>query len=153
MHCPFCASHLTQVLETRYQEDDNSIKRKRRCEECNSRFVTFEVVQICFPLVIKKDGITEAYQRKKLEKSMIIALRKRPVSLQTLEQAISNIEKSLLLTAKKQVDSQYIGILMLEQLKSIDKVAYIRFASVYQNFEDISDFNHMLQQLGKSSDE
>ncbi len=153
MRCPFCSSSNTQVLETRYQEDDNSIKRKRRCEECNSRFVTFEIVQLSFPLVIKKDGRREAYQRKKLEKSMVIALRKRPISLQTLEQAIRNIEKVLLIIPQKEINSQYIGTLMLEELKTIDKVAYIRFASVYQNFEDISDFNNMLQQLGKSSGE
>jgi len=150
MYCPFCSHDITQVLETRYQEDDNSIKRKRKCESCHGKFVTFESVQLSFPLVIKKDNSRQAYQRKKIEKSLMLALRKRPISIETLHITIQSIEQILLLIPKE-ISSQEIGILIMEALKKLDKIAYIRFASVYKNFENISDFKSVMKELGKNN--
>jgi transcriptional repressor NrdR len=147
MHCPFCQHENTQVLDTRYQENENIIKRKRKCESCNAKFTTFETVHLSFPSILKRDGTRESYQRSKIEKSMLIALRKRPISLPELDNAIKNIEAKILAIPEREVPSKQIGIIMLDILKSIDKIAYIRFASVYQNFENVNDFNNLIIDL------
>jgi transcriptional repressor NrdR len=152
MHCPFCKCENTQVLETRYQDVDNTIKRKRKCDACQARFVTLEVAHLLFPLIIKKDKRREAYQRSKLEKSMMIALRKREVSIPKLEQAMHNIEQLLLSSSQREIPSLQIGLWILQELKKMDKVAYMRFASVYQNFADINEFALILQELNQYTD-
>ncbi len=150
MHCPFCRHNSTQVLETRYQDNDNKVKRKRKCDSCGEKFLTFEAIDLTFPLVIKKDGSKQAYQNTKLQKSLILALRKRPISLQTLHDTVTQIENKLL-TIPKEVSSQQIGSFILDALKVLDEVAYIRFASVYRNFDNIADFNQVMQEINQNS--
>ncbi len=147
MHCPFCKHENTQVLETRYQDIDNTMKRKRKCDNCHARFATVEVAHLLFPLIVKKDQRREAYQHAKLEKSMLIALRKREVSIPKLEQAIHNIEQMLLTSPEREVQSFQIGLWILHELKKLDKVAYMRFISVYKNFSDINEFSNILNEL------
>ena len=147
MKCPFCSHHETQVVETRVSEDGDFIRRRRRCSTCEKRFTTYERPEVSFPVVVKKDGRRTEYARPKLMGSFNIALRKRPVSTAQVDSAIERIEEMLLNLGQREIPSSRIGELVMRELKKLDKVAYIRFASVYRSFEDIDEFKTLVDEV------
>jgi transcriptional repressor NrdR len=147
MHCPFCKHSDTQVLDTRVSEEGDVIKRRRRCEKCDKRFTTYERPELALPAIVKKNASRVEYNRSKIVGSMGIALRKRPVSAEAVEEAIRNIEERLLATGEKEIASDRVGELVMRELKRLDKVAYIRFASVYKSFADIESFESARKEL------
>jgi transcriptional repressor NrdR len=149
MKCPFCSHQDTQVVETRVSEDGGFIRRRRRCPSCDKRFTTYERPDVSFPAVVKKDGRRIEYERAKLLGSMKLALRKRPVSTEQVDGAVERIEEKLLNLGLREVLSTRIGELVMFELKKLDKVAYVRFASVYRSFEDIDDFKTLVDEVGR----
>ena len=149
MKCPFCNHPDTQVMETRVAEDGSFTRRRRQCSACTKRFTTYERPDVNFPMVVKKDGRRIEYDRVKLLASFNLALRKRPVSTTQIDSSIERIEEKLLNMGQREVLSSHIGELVMRELKKLDKVAYIRFASVYRSFEDIDDFRAMVDEVGK----
>ena len=147
MHCPFCKHSDTQVLDTRVSEEGDVIKRRRRCEKCDKRFTTYERPELALPAIVKKNASRVEYNRSKIVDSMGIVLRKRPVSAEAVEEAIRNIEERLLATGEKEIASDRVGELVMRELKRLDKVAYIRFASVFKSFADIESFESALKEL------
>ena len=149
MKCPFCSHSDTQVVETRLAEDGDLIRRRRQCAACEKRFTTYERPEVTFPAIVKKDGRRIEYERVKLRASMNLALRKRPVSTEQVDSAIERIEEKLLSLAQREIASNKIGELVMRELKKLDKVAYVRFASVYRSFEDIDDFKLLVDEVSK----
>ncbi len=147
MHCPYCAHASTQVLDTRISETGDSIRRRRRCESCEKRFTTYERAEIALPAVVKKNGSRADYDRSKLSFSLHLALRKRPVGAEAIDAAIERIEDKLMSSGDKEVPSDRIGELVMRELKKIDKIAYIRFASVYRSFEDVDEFADVIREV------
>ncbi|MBS0466610.1 MAG: transcriptional repressor NrdR [Proteobacteria bacterium] len=149
MKCPFCSHQETQVIETRVSEDGDFIRRRRQCASCEKRFTTYERPEVNFPSVVKKDGRRVEYTRHKLLGSFKLALRKRPVSTVQIDSAIERIEEKLLHLGQREVISSRIGELVMRELKKLDKVAYIRYASVYRSFEDIDEFRALVDEVRK----
>ena len=149
MKCPFCSHQETQVVETRVSEDGDFIRRRRQCGSCEKRFTTYERPDVNFPSIVKKDGRRIEFERAKLIASMKLALRKRPVSTEQVDAAIERIEEKLLNLGLREVQSTRIGELVMRELKKLDKVAYVRFASVYRNFEDIDEFRLLVDEVSK----
>lgn len=149
MKCPFCGHLETQVVETRMSEDGDSIRRRRQCGACEKRYTTYERPDVSYPNVVKKDGRRTEFQHSKLVSSMALALRKRPVSTEQLDNAIERIEEKLMSLGAREVPSTRLGELVMRELKKLDKVAYIRFASVYRNFEDIDEFKSLVDEVSK----
>lgn len=147
MKCPFCNNPDTQVVETRESEDGGFIRRRRRCGGCDKRFTTYERPEVSFPTVVKKDGRRIEYEREKLLGSFKIALRKRPVSTELIDAAIERIEDKLLNLGQREIESSRLGELVMDALKGLDKVGYIRFASVYRSFEDVDDFTSIMDEV------
>ncbi|MEY3511114.1 MAG: transcriptional regulator NrdR [Hydrogenophaga sp.] len=147
MKCPFCGHLETQVVETRLAEDGGSIRRRRQCGACEKRFTTYEKPEVSFPTIVKKDGRRIEYDRSKILGSLRLALRKRPVSTEQVDSAVERIEEQLLSKAQREVASNRLGELVMRELKKLDTVAYIRFASVYRSFEDIDDFRAMVDEV------
>ena len=147
MKCPFCSNSETQVVETRIAEDGDFIRRRRQCGACDKRFTTYERPDVNFPTIVKKDGRRIEFERPKLLASMKLALRKRPVSTEQVDSAIERIEEKLLNLGAREVPSARIGELVMRELKKLDKVAYVRFASVYRSFEDIDEFKTLVDEV------
>lgn len=147
MKCPFCGHDGTQVAETRLADDAISVRRRRRCVACEKRFTTFERADLGFPLIVKKDDSRVEYLRQKVQASMIVATRKRPVTAQQIDAAIARLEEELLASGRKEVPSDFIGALVMRELRQLDKVAYIRFASVYRDFQDVGDFRTLVEEF------
>ena len=147
MKCPFCSHADTQVVETRMSEDGDFVRRRRQCGACDKRFTTYERPDVTFPAIVKKDGRRIEYERDKLRASMNLALRKRPVSTEQIDSAIERIEEKLLALSAREVPSTRIGELVMRELRKLDKVAYVRFASVYRSFEDIDEFKHLVDEV------
>ena len=147
MKCPFCAHLETQVIETRMSEDAESIRRRRQCGACEKRFTSYERPDVNFPSIVKKDGHRSDYQRSKILGSMTLALRKRPVSATQVDAAVEQIEEQLLSMGLREVPSSRLGELVMLALKRLDKIAYIRFASVYRSFEDIDEFKTLVDEV------
>lgn len=147
MKCPFCGHDETQVVETRVSEEGDFIRRRRQCGACEKRFTTYERPDLNFPAIVKKDGRRTDYERAKLCASFALALRKRPVSVEQTDSAIGRIEERLLSLGVREVPSSRIGELVMRELKKLDKVAYIRFASVYRSFEDIDEFKTLVDEV------
>lgn len=147
MKCPFCGHLETQVVETRLAEDGDFIRRRRQCGACEKRFTTYEKPEVNFPAIVKKDGRRIDYQREKLRASLNLALRKRPISTEQVDSAIERIEEKLLALPSREVASHRIGEMVMLELKKLDKVAYVRFASVYRNFEDIDEFKTLVDEV------
>jgi transcriptional repressor NrdR len=145
MKCPFCGHADTQVVETRVAEEGDFTRRRRQCATCEKRFTTYERPDVNFPAVVKKDGRRIEFERGKLRGSMNLALRKRPVSTEQVDKAIERIEEKLLNLGVREVPSSRIGELVMRELKKLDKVAYVRFASVYRSFEDVKDFTALIK--------
>ena len=149
MKCPFCNHVDTQVVETRISEDADFIRRRRQCGACEKRFTTYGRPEVNFPTIVKKDGRRTEYERVKLLASFNLALRKHPVSTDQIDSAIERIEEKLLNLGVREVQSPRIGELVMRELKKLDKVAYVRFASVYRSFEDIDEFRALVDEVRK----
>ena len=147
MKCPFCGNADTQVVETRMAEDGDFIRRRRQCGACEKRFTTYERPDVTFPAIVKKDGRRIEYERAKLLGSMNLALRKRPVSTEQIDAAVERIEEKLLNLGVRELPSSRIGELVMRELKKLDKVAYVRFASVYRSFEDVDEFKTVVDEI------
>ncbi|MCL9773139.1 MULTISPECIES: transcriptional regulator NrdR [Vibrio] len=147
MHCPFCSENDTKVIDSRLVADGHQVRRRRQCLACSERFTTFETAELVMPKVIKSNGNREPFNKDKMVGGIQRALEKRPVSADAIELAISHIESQLRATGEREVPSDMIGNLVMTQLKELDKVAYIRFASVYRSFEDIREFGEEIARL------
>lgn len=147
MKCPFCGKDETQVVETRVAEDGDFIRRRRQCMACERRFTTYERPDVSLPAVVKKDGRRIDFDRAKLQGSMKLALRKRPVSTEQIDSAVERIEEKLLSLGVREIPSARIGELVMRELKKLDKVAYVRFASVYRSFEDVDEFKTLVDEV------
>ena len=147
MKCPFCGAIDSKVIDSRPTEDGEKIRRRRECLSCKKRFTTYEIVETVPLMVIKRDHSREAFDRQKLLNGMLRACEKRPVSYQQLDAAVSNIEQALLNSYDREVTSMHVGELAMEQLKHIDDVAYVRFASVYRQFSDVNTFMEELKDM------
>lgn len=147
MKCPFCAHTDNKVVDSRSMEDDNSIRRRRQCEKCSGRFTTYERIDIIPIMVVKRDGTRETFERDKLLNGVILACNKRPLSYNQMEQILSEVEKYILNTGNKEIESIKIGELVMSKLKILDEVAYVRFASVYKQFKDIDTFMDELSNI------
>jgi transcriptional repressor NrdR len=147
MKCPFCHHPDTQVIDSRASDEGAAIRRRRRCFACEKRFTTYERVELAMPTLIKRGGMRAEYDRDKLRASMLLALRKRPVPRESVEEAIGRIEDKLLSSAQREVKSEKLGELVMRELKRLDKVAYIRFASVYRSFEDVDEFAEVVKEV------
>jgi transcriptional repressor NrdR len=147
LRCPFCSHEETQVVETRESDEGDVIRRRRRCTQCDKRFTTYERPEIALPQVVKRDSARVDFDEAKLRASMLLALRKRPVSTEQVEAAIERIKDKLLTGGAKEVPSKRLGELVMRELKRIDKVAYVRFASVYRSFEDVDEFRQLIRDI------
>ncbi len=147
MRCPFCAHEETQVVETRESEEGDAIRRRRRCLHCEKRFTTYERSEIAMPAVVKKDGARVEFDASKLRASMMLALRKRPVSVEQIDAALERMQDKLLASGARELPSTRLGELVMRELKRIDKVAYVRFASVYREFEDVDAFRQLIRDI------
>lgn len=145
MRCPFCSGVDTQVVETRESDEGDVVRRRRRCQRCEKRFTTYERAEIALPTVVKKDGARVEFDMAKLRASMMLALRKRPVSVEQVDAAMDRIQDKLLAGGAREVQTTRLGELVMRELKRIDKVAYVRFASVYRSFEDVEEFRQLLE--------
>ncbi|MCR5395970.1 MAG: transcriptional regulator NrdR [Lachnospiraceae bacterium] len=146
MRCPFCGSDNTRVIDSRPADDNNSIRRRRMCDDCGKRFTTYEKVETIPLIVIKKDNVREQYDRAKIEGGILRACHKRPVSVDTITKLIDEVETEIFSSEEKEIRSDRIGEIVMEKLKDIDAVAYVRFASVYREFKDVETF---LDELNK----
>ena len=147
MHCPFCKYEQTQVIDSRTSEDGTTIRRRRRCLKCEKRFTTYERVELSMPSIIKRGGGRCEYEQKKLRDSMMLALRKRPVSRERIDEAVNRIEQKMLAFGEREIKTERLGELVMDELRRMDKLAYVRFASVYRNFEDVQKFADMAREV------
>ena len=147
MRCPFCSHEDTQVVETRESDEGDVVRRRRRCLSCDKRFTTYERTEIAMPMVVKKDGTRVEFDPAKLRASMALALRKRTVSVEQVEAALERIQEKLLASGARELPSARLGELVMRELKRIDKVAYVRFASVYREFEDVDAFRQLIRDI------
>ena len=147
MKCPYCGDENTRVIDSRSAEDGDSIRRRRQCDKCGKRFTTYEKIETIPVFVIKKDNSREPYDRAKIEKGIMLSCRKRPVKIEKITKMIDDIENTILNQDSKEVPSSFIGELIMENLRSLDQVAYVRFASVYREFQDVDTFMKELQNI------
>ena len=152
MKCPFCHHADTPVLDTRVSEEGDTIRRRRRCTNCDKRFTTYERIELSMPAVVKKNGSRVEFNSGKLRASLMLALRKRPVSATTVDAAINSIEEKILSLGEREIGTQRIGEFIMEELKQLDKIAYIRFASVYRSFEDVSEFQNVIAEIASTTE-
>lgn len=144
MNCPFCNTNDSQVLESRVINEGQGIRRRRECGKCNKRFTTHEEVKKSVLWIIKKDGKREPFDREKVKRGILRSIEKRPVSLDLVEETVNEVERELLKALKEEIPSKFVGNAILKRLKKIDKVAWLRFASVYLQFEDLTDFEKLI---------
>jgi transcriptional repressor NrdR len=149
MYCPFCGAQDTKVIDSRLVAEGYQVRRRRCCNECNERFTTFEVAELVMPHLIKSDGSREPFNEEKLLVGINRALEKRPVGIEAIEGAVNKLKSTLRATGEREVSSKMVGELVMELLKGLDKVAYIRFASVYRSFEDVKEFGEEIAKLEK----
>ncbi len=150
MKCPFCKGPDTQVVDTRENEEGNSIRRRRRCLSCEKRFTTFETVELRMPQVVKQNGMRSEFDEEKLRTSFSRALHKRPVSTGLVDAAIHNVTQKVFALGEREIGSRQIGEMVMKELLKLDKVAYIRFASVYKSFQDVGDFTEAVEEVRKT---
>lgn len=147
MKCPFCGKENTRVIDSRPSDDNNSIRRRRQCDECNKRFTTYEKVETIPLVVIKKDNNRESYDRSKIEAGVFRSCHKRPISVDQINQLVDEIETAIFNREEKEVHSSVIGEIVMDKLKELDPVAYVRFASVYREFKDVNTFMNELKKI------
>jgi len=147
MKCPYCKSDDTAVIDTRVSEDGTSIRRRRECESCDKRFTTYERVELAMPVVVKTSGFRTAFDREKIRTGFARALHKRPVPTQYVDAAIDRIEQRILARGEREISSRTVGEMVMQELKKMDSVAYIRFASVYEDFQRVDEFREKVLEL------
>ena len=147
MKCPFCGHDNTRVIDSRPAEENNSIRRRRVCDECDKRFTTYEKVETIPLIIIKKDNNRETYDRSKIEAGVLLACHKRPISAAQIEKLVDEVETDVFRMEEKEVSSEVIGEYVMEKLKELDMVAYVRFASVYREFKDVNTFMDELKKV------
>jgi len=150
MRCPFCSAQDTRVVDSRLVDEGDQVKRRRECLACKERFTTFEVVELSLPRIIKRNGARETFAEAKLRAGMQRALEKRPVNVDEIEAAISRIKKSLVGKGEREIHANELGELVMKELSALDHVAFVRFASVYRSFQDVSEFTEMIANLQKA---
>jgi transcriptional repressor NrdR len=151
MHCPFCGHEETKVIDSRLAGEGRQVRRRRQCLDCNERFTTFETAELVMPRLIKSDSTRQPFDEDKLRNSMVRALEKRPVPSERLEQAIGRLVHKLRTLGEREVPSRLVGELVMEELRELDEVAYVRFASVYRSFQDVTEFQEEVQRLQEIS--
>ena len=149
MHCPFCGEQDTKVIDSRLVSGGGKVRRRRECNDCSERFTTFETAELLMPHLIKSDNHREPFNEEKLMVGIQRALEKRPVSIEAIDAGVAELKSKLRSTGEREVPSKMVGELVMELLKSLDKVAYIRFASVYRSFKDVKEFGEEVAKLGK----
>ena len=149
MKCPFCGADDTQVVDSRTSEEGDSIRRRRRCAACDKRFTTYETVELRMPQVVKANGTREEFDDEKLRTGFLRALHKRPVPTEYVDAAVERITQKLLSLGEREIQSRRIGEMVMRELYKMDKVAYIRFASVYKDFQDVEDFRDVLKEVAR----
>lgn len=147
MKCPYCSSESTKVIDSRPSEENNAIRRRRQCESCERRFTTYEMVETIPLIVIKKDNSRESYSREKLLSGVIRSCHKLPVAMKDIEALVDDVENILYNSMKKEIPSTYIGNILMEKLKDLNEIAYVRFASIYREFKDVKNFMDELKTL------
>ncbi|GAA6146399.1 MAG: transcriptional regulator NrdR [Thalassolituus sp.] len=147
MHCPFCAHPETKVIDSRLVADGEQIRRRRECTSCGERYTTFETAELVMPKVIKQDGTREPFNEEKLRLGIQRALEKRPVSVESIEAALTHIKQKLRATGEREVPSRMVGEWVMEELRSLDEVAFVRFASVYRSFKDLDEFRAEIERM------
>jgi transcriptional repressor NrdR len=147
MKCPFCGADDTQVVDSRLNEEGNSIRRRRRCQVCDKRFTTYETAELHLPQVVKQNGTREEFKREKLRLSFTRALHKRPVPTEYVDKALDRIVQKILGLGARELPARLLGETVMQELKQMDQVAYIRFASVYRSFSDVDDFHNAIRDL------
>ncbi len=148
MFCPFCSAIDTKVIDSRLVADGHQVRRRRECLACHERYTTFETAELVMPKIVKRDGSREPFNEDKMRNGLVRALEKRPVSVERVELSINKVKSTLRATGEREVSSEMLGNIIMEQLKELDKVAYVRFASVYRSFEDIKEFGEEIARLG-----
>ena len=149
MFCPFCSEEDTKVIDSRLVSDGSQVRRRRECSKCGERFTTYEIAELVMIRIIKSDGKRDGFVEEKLRAGMLRALEKRPVSSEVVEAAINHIKQRLRASGEREISSALLGELVMEELRVLDKVAYVRFASVYRNFEDMDAFHEEIKKLKK----
>jgi transcriptional repressor NrdR len=149
MRCPFCSAQDTRVLDSRLINEGDQVRRRRECNACKERFTTFEMAELTLPRIVKRDGNREPFEERKLRSGMLKALEKRPVDSDAIEAAINRIKKELMETGDREMPVQSLGEKVMKELSSLDHVAFVRFASVYRSFQDVSEFTDMIEGLQK----
>lgn len=152
MFCPFCRATDTKVIDSRLVSDGHQIRRRRECIGCSERFTTFESAELVMPRIVKRDGSREPFNEDKMRNGFLRALEKRPVSVEQVELSINKVKSQMRATGEREISSELLGNLIMQQLKALDKVAYVRFASVYRSFEDVKEFGEEIARLGNESD-
>lgn len=152
MHCPFCQTEDTKVVDSRLVAEGTQIRRRRECASCNERFTTFETAELLMPKIIKSNGQRRPFDEEKLRAGIQKAVEKRPISIDAIDGAINTIKQKLLASGEREISSQQLGEWVIECLKKLDHVAYVRFASVYRRFQDVSDFSHTIDQLNNQEE-
>ena len=149
MRCPFCSVQDTRVLDSRLVNEGDQVRRRRECNVCKERFTTFETAELALPRIVKRDGNREPFEERKLRSGMLKALEKRPVDSDAIEAAINRIKKELMETGDREIPVQVLGEKVMKELSLLDHVAFVRFASVYRSFQDVSEFTDMIEGLQK----
>jgi transcriptional repressor NrdR len=147
MHCPFCNHEDTKVIDSRLAGEGQQVRRRRECEKCGERFTTFETAELVMPRIVKNDGTREPYDEHKLSSGMTRALEKRPVSTEDMEAALARVIHKLQVAGEREIKSRQLGEWVMEELKTLDEVAYVRFASVYRSFQDVNEFREEIERL------
>ncbi len=147
MKCPYCKADNTGVVDSRLSEDGDSVRRRRECQACGKRFTTYERVELQMPMIVKQNGNRTAYDREKIRTGFMRALHKRPVPTEYVDAAINRIEQRILALGEREIPSRVVGEMVMRELKKMDDVAYIRFASVYEDFQRVDDFREAIQQV------
>ena len=147
MHCPFCSAIDTKVIDSRLVAEGNNVRRRRECITCAERFTTYEAAELVMPRVIKAGGIREPFNEDKMTAGLMKALEKHPVSIERVEEAVTKIKASLRATGEREIDSRAVGELVMSQLRDLDEVAFVRFASVYRSFKDLDEFRQEIDRL------
>jgi transcriptional repressor NrdR len=147
MHCPFCSAVDTKVIDSRLVAEGNNVRRRRECITCAERFTTYEAAELVMPRVIKAGGIREPFNEDKMTAGLMKALEKRPVSIERVEEAVTKIKACLRATGEREIESRAVGELVMSQLRDLDEVAFVRFASVYRSFKDLDEFRQEIDRL------
>ena len=147
MHCPFCSTDETKVIDSRLVAEGAQVRRRRECLSCTERFTTYEVAELVLPRIIKQDGSREPFDEEKLRSGLLRALEKRPVSVESIEAELDQIKHRLRATGEREIKSLQVGESVMESLKALDQVAYVRFASVYRSFQDLAEFRDAIESL------